>query len=913
METIITHPNPTSVYNAIVDIYDTGDVTFDGFVVGELNAVANLNTSLVRVYALTHAIEHVDVVNCVIGPNTNLAAQDGAQGRMGLYIVNHPYGTNGVMNSTFAHNKIFDCKGNGNNVFLWSSYYAYGAAGPADMAGTVVDDNEISGSHRSGFETAGGFANLTLSNNAIFGNSQLPGDSPGSLKYGNGIMLIRGTSDKISDPLTAYGPVNFLISGNEVYGNSKNGVYMGPKHDGVVFTGNVIHDNGWNGVMLDLAGNYWNPQYESPPVSEQYACYDCATDVSGTRNEIYGNGVAAYPAADYGVLVNGTPTNGFVFEAEDNWWGAASGPYHDPLNTGGTGDPVSDYVLFEPWNGQAELAALPAASGPINCGEVVELTVRYTPDTLTPALRGFTVTVSAGAELSFGAADLEDGDPFAGLGLKYFNTIDNGDGTWTIDSAILGATAGLTAEADLFRVTLHPAADGPGAVELINVQLRGLVNEDVAAAVNGAVITVDCTAPPAVTGIACAPAHESVHVDWEMADETDVDHYLVYRGLWYDTVTGVSAYPEYDDLDHDVIPTRPVDRQDAVDSAEWEYAGSAPAGTTEFVDEYVPRGVYWYEVFAVDVAVNYGPVAAANDRATNYWLGDVNPADGDVDNGDISRLGATYGYAEGHDDYLADVDVGPTDTRLGTGIPLTDSTIGFEDLMIFALNFGNVAPRVPAVGEAAPVLAWNRLTTDTWALELVEPCSDLKGLRLTARLPGDGGIMVERGALLDAQACPVFLQNAGDQLDLGLALMGRNAMIIGQGELLRVTFTGDVGDVRPVITARGTDNADLEVSLTSGVVELPSVFAVRQNFPNPFNPQTTIRFDLPEARDVRVCVYALDGSLVRTLVDDRFVQGRHEVVWNGRDDGGQQVASGAYFFRVAAGEDLVVRKMLLMK
>ncbi|MBU0742181.1 right-handed parallel beta-helix repeat-containing protein, partial [bacterium] len=304
VETIITHPDPAGGYTAIVDIHDTDDVTFDGFVVGEIAAVGNLNTSLVRVYAHTREITNIQVINCVIGPNTNYAAQDGAQGRMGLYLVNHPYDDNGIVNSTIAHNKLFDCKGNGDNLFLWTSYYAYLAPGPADMTGTVIDDNEIYGSHRSGIETAGGFANLTISNNVIYGNSQLPGDDPDFLKYGHGIQLIRGSSDKVSDPLTAYGPVDLLIIGNEIYGNSKCGVYMGPKNESITFTDNVIHDNGWNGVMVDLVGNYWNPTFESPPYSEQYACYDCSEDISGSGNEIYDNGTSGNSIADFGVAVN---------------------------------------------------------------------------------------------------------------------------------------------------------------------------------------------------------------------------------------------------------------------------------------------------------------------------------------------------------------------------------------------------------------------------------------------------------------------------------------------------------------------------------------------------------------------------------------------------------------------------------
>jgi len=349
IESIIVYPTPGVAYNAIVDIYDIDDVTFDGFIVQELNAVGNLNTSLVRVYALTHAISNIAVINSVIGPNTNTVSQDGTHGRMGLYIVNHPYTDFGVTNSTFAHNKIFDCKGNGNNIFLWSSYYAYGAPGPASMSGTIIDDNEIYGSHRSGIETAGGFSDLTISNNTIYGNSGLPGDNPSTLKYGHGMLLIRGASDKVSNPLTAYGPVDLTVEGNQIYGNEKSGIYMGPKNDGIIFTDNTIHDNGWNGIMVDLVGNYWNPTFEDPPVSGQYACYDCSNDISASGNSIYNNGIAGNPLADFGVKVNGVPTNAFVFDAEGNWWGAYCGPYHATLNPNGEGNAVSDYVDFDPW------------------------------------------------------------------------------------------------------------------------------------------------------------------------------------------------------------------------------------------------------------------------------------------------------------------------------------------------------------------------------------------------------------------------------------------------------------------------------------------------------------------------------------------------------------------------------------
>ncbi len=95
------------------------------------------------------------------------------------------------------------------------------------------------------------------------------------------------------------------------------------------------------------------------------------------------------------------------------------------------------------------------------------------------------------------------------------------------------------------------------------------------------------------------------------------------------------------------------------------------------------------------------------------------------------------------------------------------------------------------------------------------------------------------------------------------------------------------------------------------------VFALEQNCPNPFNPVTTIGFTVPEGEgaDARVslAIYAVDGSLVRTLVSGREARGRHIVVWDGRDTAGNRAASGVYFYRLAYDEGIESRSMVLMK
>lgn len=76
---------------------------------------------------------------------------------------------------------------------------------------------------------------------------------------------------------------------------------------------------------------------------------------------------------------------------------------------------------------------------------------------------------------------------------------------------------------------------------------------------------------------------------------------------------------------------------------------------------------------------------------------------------------------------------------------------------------------------------------------------------------------------------------------------------------------------------------------------LPLVFRAYPNHPNPFNPRTTLAFDLPAAAaQVRLRLYDLHGRHVASLVDGPLPAGRHGVVWNGADDAGRAVASGVY-------------------
>ncbi|MEZ5359980.1 MAG: S8 family serine peptidase [Candidatus Zixiibacteriota bacterium] len=85
------------------------------------------------------------------------------------------------------------------------------------------------------------------------------------------------------------------------------------------------------------------------------------------------------------------------------------------------------------------------------------------------------------------------------------------------------------------------------------------------------------------------------------------------------------------------------------------------------------------------------------------------------------------------------------------------------------------------------------------------------------------------------------------------------------------------------------------------------------NYPNPFNPVTEIKFSLVHDADVKLGVFNILGQSVKVLVDGQMTAGAHSVVWDGKDEFGQQVASGIYFYKIVAGDYVESRKMILLK
>ena len=94
---------------------------------------------------------------------------------------------------------------------------------------------------------------------------------------------------------------------------------------------------------------------------------------------------------------------------------------------------------------------------------------------------------------------------------------------------------------------------------------------------------------------------------------------------------------------------------------------------------------------------------------------------------------------------------------------------------------------------------------------------------------------------------------------------------------------------------------------------LPTQFALYENYPNPFNPVTTIRFDVPEVSDVNITVYNVLGKQVNSIDLNTMSPGQHHIKWRGIDNAGKPVSSGVYFYTIKAGDFFATKKMMLLK
>jgi hypothetical protein len=262
-----------------------------------------------------------------------------------------------------------------------------------------------------------------------------------------------------------------------------------------------------------------------------------------------------------------------------------------------------------------------------------------------------------------------------------------------------------------------------------------------------------------------------------------------------------------------------------------------------------------------------------------------------------------------------------------------NNRIDFNDFFLFGDNFGRVAV---GVSKAVPMTVGlnSDARLDLYAVEFLPRIGEemvlnvsladfveLKGYGFTVNYDAStfefiraegvdnllGGTELAQPQVLAETAGEVSIGGYGEAIsegELGVSLIFRP---IAETEQSLIELTrGELGD----------DNYALNSVASLGAIEIetrPEVYALGNNYPNPFNPATTIKYQLPEATDVRLEIFNVVGQVVRTLIADPQNAGRYTVQWDAANDSGQPLSSGIYFYRLQAGEFQEVNKMLLLK
>ncbi len=158
-----------------------------------------------------------------------------------------------------------------------------------------------------------------------------------------------------------------------------------------------------------------------------------------------------------------------------------------------------------------------------------------------------------------------------------------------------------------------------------------------------------------------------------------------------------------------------------------------------------------------------------------------------------------------------------------------------------------------------------------------------------------------------------FMVNVGTNAGPVAAALASRGIYVrtgwGMTDYLRVS-TGTMAEMQSFIT-------ELEDILTTvistGSPPLPQNVELYQSYPNPFNSSTMIKIYLPQISKTRLEIFDIRGRLVTKLVDDILSAGEYGFRWNGRNSSGHHVSSGSYFYRLSAGEDVITRRMTLVR
>jgi hypothetical protein len=314
--------------------------------------------------------------------------------------------------------------------------------------------------------------------------------------------------------------------------------------------------------------------------------------------------------------------------------------------------------------------------------------------------------------------------------------------------------------------------------------------------------------------------------------------------------------------------------------------------------------VYTYMVKAVDSAHE---VATSSMNAMAFAGGADWNSDGIVALGDLVLLGQQWGKTSSDATWVGAFDLN-TDNQVGLGdlvllgqawtvagkvakaaLPVTtDVALGLEASYDEASSMYYVNINVSEADGFNGV--GFTMSYDADALQLVKDGITGLGVASVTRTT-EAGMIDVNSYFADSEfsgTITVAFQSKGQSTDLAFELVNASVSI---------------------------DNVISSVSKLESVTvrALPTVYALSQNFPNPFNPTTTIEYSIPQAGNVDLVIYNLAGQKVRTLINEHQAASYNKVVWDGKNDMGESVGAGMYFYKLVSGNFNKIQKMTLIK
>lgn len=265
----------------------------------------------------------------------------------------------------------------------------------------------------------------------------------------------------------------------------------------------------------------------------------------------------------------------------------------------------------------------------------------------------------------------------------------------------------------------------------------------------------------------------------------------------------------------------------------------------------------------------------------------------------------------------------PTRYELWAADANRNRTVNMADAYLILLKaLGRLLPKVSAqASHNAVALNWSKreMRKEIIIPVVVAGDASVHAADLTLLYDSEAWALTE---IVSSRDNAFWMANTSTSGKIRVALLNAEGLLNAQKELLRLRFkiiqTGNAIVPFSIAQAELFDAhaQSIQVLLTQGEPSSPpQSFALLQNFPNPFNPETTIRFDLPHPSEVRLQIFNVHGQLLRTLFEGALKPGAWQRAWDGKDARGNEVPSGVYFYRlqVNGGEWSSARKMILMR